>query len=149
MKKILSILLLLTVIVSCDKDDTSERIEIDDQLINDYLNENNISATQDDSGLYYVITKEGSGGHPGMGHTVLVDYKGYLMNGDVFDQSSNAIELQLSQLIVGFQIGVSLLKPGGSGTFYIPSQLGYGDKQVGDIPPNSILIFDVELVEYY
>lgn len=135
--------------MSCGKDDTSERIDIDDQAIRDYLSENNITATQDESGMYYIITKEGNGGSPNLMHTIVVDYKGYLMDGTVFDESTNAIELSMNSLIVGFQIAASKLKPGGSGTFYIPSQMGYGDKQVGEIPPNSILIFEIDLVEFY
>ena len=134
---------------ACKKDDQNEQADIDDAIIKEYLANNNISATEHESGLHYVITKEGTGGHPNLTHTVVVDYKGYLLDGTVFDESTNAVELPLSKLITGFQIGVNLLKPGGSGTFYIPSMLGYGDQQYGDIPPNSILIFEVELVEYF
>lgn len=149
MKKLVYYLLLAFVLVSCGKDETSEQIDKDDQIISDYLAENNLTATRDDSGLYYNITKEGTGGHPNLTHTIVVDYKGSLLDGTVFDESTNAIELPLNNLIVGFQIGASKLRPGGSGIFYIPSQLGYGDKQVGVIPPNSILIFEIELVEFY
>lgn len=149
MKNILYILLLLFVTVSCGKDETSEQIDADDKIINDYLTENNLTATKDESGVYYTITKEGNGGHPNLTHTIVVDYKGSLLNGTVFDESANAVELPLSNLIVGFQIGASKLRPGGSGIFYIPSQLGYGNKQVGEIPPNSVLIFEIELVEFY
>lgn len=135
--------------MSCEKDDTQDRIDIDDQLIQDYLAENNLSATKDDTGVYYWITKEGSGGNPTLIHTVVLDYKGYLTDGTVFDESTNAIEMHMGSVINGFQIAVNKLRPGGKGTFILPSQLGYGDKQVGSIPPNSILIFDIELVEYY
>jgi FKBP-type peptidyl-prolyl cis-trans isomerase FkpA len=149
MRYIYPLLLLAFILTACKKDDTTEQADQDASAINEYLIENGLSATQHSSGLYYDITKEGTGGHPNLSHTVVVDYKGYLLDGTVFDQSTNAVELQLNALITGFQIAVSLLKPGGEGTFYIPSQLGYGNQQVGDIPPNSILIFEIELVEYF
>lgn len=134
---------------ACKKENQNEQAEIDDAIIKEYLANNNITATEHESGLYYVIKKEGTGGHPNLTHTVVVDYKGYLLDGTVFDESANAVELSLEKMITGFQIGLNLLKPGGSGTFYIPSMLAYGDIQHGDIPPNSILIFEVELVEYF
>jgi FKBP-type peptidyl-prolyl cis-trans isomerase len=149
MKYLYFLLLAVVFATACKKDETSEQADADAAAINAYLTENGLTATQHSSGLFYNITKEGTGGHPNLSHTVVVDYKGYLLDGTVFDESANAVEFQLSSLITGFQIGVSLLKPGGEGIFYIPSQLGYGDNQVGDIPPNSILIFEVELVEYF
>lgn len=149
MRYLYPLLILTFILTACKKDETTEQADQDDAAINEYLVENGLTATQHSSGLYYDITKEGSGGHPNLSHTVVVDYKGSLLNGTVFDQSTNAVELQLNALITGFQISVSLLKPGGEGTFYIPSQMAYGDQQVGDIPPNSILIFEIELVEYF
>ena len=148
-KVFLFIALAVTLAVGCKKDETTEQADTDDKIINDYLTAHNLTATKDDSGVYYIITKEGSGGHPNLTHTVVVDYKGYLTDGTVFDESANALELQLAQLINGFQIGINKMQPGGKGTIFIPSQLGYGNKQVGVIPPNSVLIFDVELVEFY
>lgn len=150
MKKLIYLLLALLVVAgACKKEDDKEQYEIDDELIRNYLAENNIDATEHDSGIYYVITKEGTGGYPNLTHTVVVQYKGYLMDGTVFDESTNSVEFPLSQLITGWQIAINLLEPGGEGQFFIPSQLGYGDQQVGDIPPNSILIFDITLVEYF
>ena len=150
MKRLLLILFAIALVAgACKKDEVKERADTDEQIILDYLEEHQLSATEHESGVYYIITKEGSGGHPNLTHTVVIDYKGYLTDGFVFDESLNAIELQMGQVINGFQIAVNLLQPGGKGTFFIPSQLAYGDKQVGDIPPNSVLIFDIELVEYY
>jgi FKBP-type peptidyl-prolyl cis-trans isomerase FkpA len=149
MRYLVPLIVLAFILTACKKDETSEQANQDDAAINEYLVENGLTATPHSSGLYYDITKEGTGGHPNLSHTVVVDYKGSLLNGTVFDESTNAVEFQLNGLITGFQIAVSLLKPGGEGIFYIPSQLGYGDQQVGDIPPNSILIFEIELVEYF
>jgi FKBP-type peptidyl-prolyl cis-trans isomerase FkpA len=150
MKKTLILFLLFAVIAgACKKDDENEQIAIDDAIIRQYLSDNDIAATEHESGIYYIIHKEGTGGHPNLSHNVVVDYKGYLIDGTVFDESVNAVELKLALMITGFQIGVNLLKPGGSGTFFIPSTLGYGDVGKGDIPPNSVLIFEVVLVEYF
>jgi FKBP-type peptidyl-prolyl cis-trans isomerase len=102
------------------------------------------------SGLYYIITQEGTGDHPTLQSTVKVRYKGYRLNGDVFDQTSgtSTATFPLTQLILGWQEGIPLLKKGGKGTFFCPSDLAYGSQQVGDIPPNSVLIFEIELVDF-
>lgn len=144
----LIIVLGLITIQSCKKDDTAEKqAAIDDQIILDYLAANNIQAEKHESGLYYVITVEGNGDQPNNYSTVEVFYKGYLTNGDVFDQTTNAPYTSfLQNLITGWQIGIPLLKEGGSGTFFIPSALGYGDQATSDIPANSVLIFEIDLV---
>lgn len=150
MKNILYILLSLAVIaVSCKKDDVDEQTKSDDKIITDYLSANSLTATKHESGLYYMMTKEGTGGSPNLQDTVIVNYTGYLTNGTVFDKSADAMKFPLGKLIVGWQIGIGLMKSGGRSTLFIPSRLGYGSQQVGDIPANSVLIFDVELVEFY
>jgi len=149
-KKLLVIFLAVLAVVSCKKDDEEvSQDDIDDQIIQDYLAENDIDAVKDGTGMYYKIIKEGSGGHPTISQTVLVEYKGYLTDGTVFDNPSSSVALTLSQLIYGFQVGISKIQPGGEAIFFIPSGMGYGEQQVGDIPPNSVLIFDVTLIEYY
>jgi FKBP-type peptidyl-prolyl cis-trans isomerase FkpA len=132
---------------SCNKEDQAQ---IDDEIIRQYLEEHNIQATKHDSGLYYIITKEGSGDHPNINSTVEVKYKGYLTNGSVFDQTqgSNTITFPLKNLIKGWQIGIPLLKKGGEGTFFLPSELGYGNQNSGTIPANSVLIFEIVLVDF-
>jgi FKBP-type peptidyl-prolyl cis-trans isomerase FkpA len=148
MKYIVTLSILLFVFTACNKDKESQA-EKDDKIIQQYLADHNLEATKHSSGLYYNITKEGSGGHPTVGNTVLVNYKGTLTDGTVFDQSASTIELPLSNVIMGWQIGIPLLQPGGKGVFYIPSKLGYGSSSVGSIPANSVLIFEVTLVDYY
>ena len=134
---------------SCNKDDdTAEKqAEIDDQIILDYLETNNIDAQPYQSGLYYLITKEGTGDYPNAGSTVEVFYKGYLTNGNIFDQTTSGPKsFQLQGLIVAWQMGIPLLREGGSGTFFVPSALGYGSGETSSIPPNSVLIFEIDLV---
>lgn len=103
------------------------------------------------SGLQYKMTKEGTGKQPSATSMVTVHYKGQLVDGKVFDSSierGEPVEFPLNQVIPGWTEGLQLMKEGGKATFYIPSQLGYGEQGVpGMIPANSTLIFDVELIK--
>ena len=105
-----------------------------------------------DSGLYYKIVNQGNGDTPNQGDKVSVHYEGSLMTGQVFDSSyqrKEPIEFQLGvgQVIPGWDEGIGLLKVGDKAKLVIPSELGYGSRGAGGvIPPNAILIFDVELV---
>lgn len=103
------------------------------------------------SGLQYKITKEGTGAAPTASSTVKVHYTGKLVDGTVFDSSverGEPIEFPLGQVIPGWTEGLQLMKPGGKATLYIPAKLAYGEQGIpGTIPPNSTLIFDVELLE--
>jgi len=141
---LLGIIILILVAPACKKDDKSQST-IDDEIIQQYLTDNNIEATKHASGLYYVITEEGNGAHPGPYATVSVTYKGYLTYGDIFDESTEPVSFPLPSLITGWQIGIPLLKEGGEGQFFIPSALAYGSQSVGNIPANSVLIFDIRL----
>ena len=107
-----------------------------------------------ESGLFYNITKEGTGLSPSKGSKVSVHYKGSLIDGTVFDSSyqrNEPIEFSvgIGQVIKGWDEGIMLLKKGASARFVIPSDLGYGAQGAGaNIPPNSTLIFDVELIDF-
>lgn len=129
------------------KKDKSEQAAIDDKIIRDYIAANSLDAEATASGLYVVIDNEGAGFNPSQNSTVSVYYKGYFTDGKVFDETgSEPITFSLQQVIEGWQEGIPYFKPGGSGILLIPSALGYGSEKVGDIPPNSVLIFDIELV---
>lgn len=105
------------------------------------------------SGLYYKITKKTSGKQPKSGDTVLVHYAGRLTNGQEFDNSFRRgepieIPIGVGRVIKGWDEGIMLLKEGEAATLLIPSELGYGARGAGGvIPPNSWLVFDVELVK--
>ena len=104
------------------------------------------------SGLKYKIKKENPlGDKPEAGQTVRVDYTGRLLNGKEFDSSKGGdpIEFPVGQrkVIPGWDEGIMLLREGEKATLAIPSGLAYGKRGAGPIPPNSPLIFEVELVE--
>ncbi|KAA8730934.1 FKBP-type peptidyl-prolyl cis-trans isomerase [Acinetobacter qingfengensis] len=101
------------------------------------------------SGLQYIVDKEGMGKSPKSTDVVKVNYEGKLVNGQVFDSSfdrGQPIEFRLDQVIPGWTEGLQLMKEGGEYTFFIPSNLAYGPEGKGPIPPNSTLIFKVQLI---
>ncbi|MDX1942652.1 MAG: FKBP-type peptidyl-prolyl cis-trans isomerase [Saprospiraceae bacterium] len=151
MKKWIFLALLGITIFACDKEKNEpDQDPIDKQKIEQYLRDNNLNATADSSGIYYIITEPGVGGFPSPTSNVIVKYKGYLLDGTVFDQTpgNQARPFQLTTLIAGWQIGIPKLKRGGKGTFFIPSSLGYGATGTSSVPANSVLIFEIELVDY-
>ena len=121
--------------------------------IEKYLNENGITEKPTASGLYYVEREKGAGPQPKAGDKVKVWYTGKLLDGTVFDASSNrnqAFEFPLGQgrVIKGWDEGIALMNQGGKATLIIPSNLGYGERGSGQrIPPFSPLVFEVELQE--
>ncbi|MDD8017313.1 MAG: FKBP-type peptidyl-prolyl cis-trans isomerase [Bacteroidota bacterium] len=103
------------------------------------------------SGLQYKILREGTGKSPVDTNTVTVHYRGRLLNGTVFDESYGRGEptsFKLNQVIKGWTEGLQLMKVGAKFEFYIPNELAYGERSVGQmIPPGASLIFEVELLD--
>jgi FKBP-type peptidyl-prolyl cis-trans isomerase FklB len=102
-----------------------------------------------ESGLQYEVLKMGKGKKPAATDRVKVHYHGTLINGEVFDSSvdrGEPIVFGLNQVIAGWTEGVQLMPVGSKFKFYIPQNLGYGERAAGSIPPYSTLIFEVELL---
>jgi len=104
------------------------------------------------SGLEYTITAKGNGRQAKVGDKVKVHYTGTLTDGTKFDSSVDRGEpfeflLGAGRVIAGWDEGIALLKEGDKATFKIPAALGYGEQGQGSIPPNSVLMFDVELIK--
>lgn len=144
------------------------KVRIDEEvaLIEAYIAENKIEANITEEGLYYEILEEGTGRKPESGERVRVAYKGYLLDGTVFDTSIEEeaklagtynpgrpyepyeFTLVTGSVIQGWHIGIAQITEGTKARLIIPSRYGYGSRGSGAvIKPNSVLIFDVELVE--
>jgi FKBP-type peptidyl-prolyl cis-trans isomerase FkpA len=132
---------------SCDYDPCALKAPASEiQSVQDYLAANNLAATQHCSGLFYSIDSVGTGANPGICSIVTVTYQGKLTNGTVFDSSSSPVAFNLYQVIPGWRNGLPQIKAGGKIHLYIPPSLAYGSTAAGSIPPNSILIFRVNLL---
>lgn len=105
------------------------------------------------SGLHFVVTETGSGPKPQRGQQVTANYHGTLLNGKVFDSSIERgkpfkFTVGIGQVIKGWDEAFLDMKRGEKRTLVLPSELGYGTRGAGPIPPNSILVFDVELIDF-
>ncbi|MCC9167792.1 FKBP-type peptidyl-prolyl cis-trans isomerase [Pontibacter harenae] len=131
---------------------------VDDEKIQAYIKEQGLENVQKtESGLYYVVTQEGSGAPAKAGDKVSVHYKGTFLDGKQFDSSyenpmanGEPFQFQLGQgqVIPGWDEGIQKLNKGGKAILLVPSPLAYGEQDRGaDMPANSILRFDVELVD--
>lgn len=145
-----------------------ERLIEEEKIIQDYINEKGLEAQKTESGLYYVIEEEGTGEPVAPGASMSVDYAGYLLDGTLFDTSIESVAKEnnmynenrpggytplpvsvgMGQVIPGWDEGLLLLKKGSKGKFLIPSPLAYGENGAGAmIPPNSVLVFDVDVAD--
>lgn len=139
-------LFLLILIISCNNDDSGSNPQTEADIIK-YIEAHNLTAQKSNTGLYYVIEKQGEGVKPTSNSNVTVSYKGYFTNGSVFDQSdANGISFNLQQVIKGWTEGITYFKEGGEGMLLIPSQLGYGSTDRTGIPGGSVLLFDIKLL---
>lgn len=138
---------------SCGDDSLSqeEQLAVDLELMQTYIAENNMDAQSTDSGLHYVVLSPGIGeNRPTASSRVRVKYKGYFLDGRVFDQTADgdSIEFPLSGVINGWEEGLQLMKKNARYTFIIPSYLAYGTSGQGSVPGNTVLLFDVELMNF-
>jgi FKBP-type peptidyl-prolyl cis-trans isomerase FkpA len=151
--KLLILLLSMTLgLGACTKSndfDPAKQAELDDALILKFIAEKKISAIKHSSGVYYQILEPGTGSKIYSGSTLITaKYSGRFLNGSVFDQTTTmALSFPLGNVIVGWQIGVPLIQKGGKIRLLIPSQYAYGRNPTGSIPANSVLDFDIELVD--
>ena len=146
--------------------DQKVQLEKDITAIDDFLKAKNVTAQTTASGLRYIITKPGIGENAKAGQQVKIDYLGYLLNGKYFDtsieseakrnniltqgRSYSPLELTVGaqQVIPGWEEAIQLMNKGSKMTVYIPSTLAYGNQRRGEvIAENSVLVFDMELIE--
>lgn len=136
-------------IPACKKDSCKPKtVESEEAQMQSYAASISMAATRHSTGVYYQILNQGSGPAPTYTTINYVRYTGKLLNGTIFDsQTTTPVSFQLGGVIPGWQVGLSLIQKGGLIRLIIPSSLGYGCRDNGAIPANSILYFDVELVD--
>ena len=147
-KYILLLSIIIITLTSCSNNasvEVSKQARIDDSIIRVYLAANPaIKAVKDSSGLYYEITRQGTGAYPTENSVVTVDYTCSLLGGQRFDKGSD-FSSPLSGLVKAWQIGVPHVKLGGHMVLFVPSRLAYGPSGAGPIPENAVLSFDIDL----
>ncbi len=148
MKKI-GIILVIAIVAGCNKGPSpEEQLTEDISIIQEYVDKKGWSATKTASGLHYVVDVQGAGNQPAPDDDVKVRYTGYFTNDEQFDQSDESgVTFNLQQVIQGWTEGIPKFKEGGKGKLLIPSALAYGEEGNSSVPPNTVLIFDVELLE--
>lgn len=150
----LCLLVCASVFSSCKKDTVTENPSVDAANLADiraYIKKNNLKADSTASGLYYVVEKLGQLDYPTSTSVVTVNYKGYFLDGKVFDSSYDRGQpstFSLTSVIKGWQEGIPKFKREGKGKLLVPAKLGYGYNDRGSIPGGSVLIFDIELIDF-
>ena len=127
---------------------TEYKKAVNKKIGEDFLAKNILKENVDSTatGLQYTIEAPGSDEKITKQDTVWVNYKGTLLNGEVFDQN-DSVQFNLNRVVPGFSEGICLLGEGGKATLYLPSDLAYGVHGNQNIEPNSTLIFEVEIVK--
>ena len=148
MKSYITIIIALFLFVSCANDNDCKSFDPQTETdILKYIKDKNLNAQKTNSGLYYVITKEGNGNKPASNTSnVTVAYKGYFLDGSIFDENPKGYTTSLNRVISGWTEGIQLFKEGGEGILIIPSNLGYGNRSSCQIPGGAVLVFDIKLL---
>jgi len=144
--KFLLIILPATLLFSCDAY-SDEELNAFDAKIEKYLKRKNIECKKSASGLYYKILEEGEGDFIQFTDKVMVTYKGSFLSGETFDEQTEPIELKVSEQINAWKENMLQLKKGSKAYMIAPPQLGYGGYKIEKVPPNSILVFELEVVD--
>ncbi|MBT2558675.1 FKBP-type peptidyl-prolyl cis-trans isomerase [Hymenobacter sp. ISL-91] len=149
------LLTLLLALGACKKDDKNEPApdftERDEQLITQYIQANNLTGFVRDTTMFVSVTQAGTGALPKKGQTIIVKYKGTTLDGQVFDETKEStigfpFVLGAGQVIKGWDRAFKQFNKGTKAILLIPSGLAYGNTATGSIPANSVLRFDVEVV---
>lgn len=145
MKALLLLLLTSLLVVSCRTYSEDDKNQFDEK-IEAYLKKKKIQCERSDSGLYYKILEQGSGKKIQLKDKVSFTYKGTFLNGKTFDERVEPLEFQVEELIGAWQEAMLFLNEGGKAFLVTPPQLGYGTHKLNDIPPNSILVYELEVL---
>ncbi|MEY8200382.1 MAG: FKBP-type peptidyl-prolyl cis-trans isomerase [Colwellia sp.] len=154
MKYIVLVVVIALVVLFITRNSNNKKVAVENNTTGkDFLTKNKAveSVIETDSGLQYQVLQQGEGSeHPTARSKVKVHYHGSLLDGTVFDSSverGEPISFGLNQVISGWTEGLQLMVIGDKFKFFIPSELGYGNRASGKIAPGSLLIFEVELLD--
>lgn len=141
------------------KEDARKKTAIveETKAVEKYLSDHKITATKTPNGAFYVIENEGTGAKLDTNKVAVVKYKGYTFDGNVFDQNIDTtgghpatpfeVVMGTGSVVPGFEDGLFAFKKGSKGKIFIPASLGYGTRAMPNLPANSNLVFDVEIVD--
>lgn len=148
MKKINSLLLIgiALFMFSCGSYSEDEKSEFDVR-IEKYLAAKKIKCTKSESGLYYKIIEEGEGDLIQFKDNVSFTYRGEFLDGKVFDEQDTAVTANVTEQIAAWKEIMLQVKKGAKVFMVVPPHLGYGPYEIPAIPSNSILVFNLEIVD--
>lgn len=144
MKRLFLIASILLILSAC-KTYSDNDIEGFDKEIQAFIKKNKLDLAVSPSGLYFKITKEGSGRLIQYTDSVSISYKGKLFNGRIFDYTKEPLTFAVKGLISGWKETLLSCKQGSEVVMILPPQLGYGNHELDDIPQNSILYFEMKV----
>jgi FKBP-type peptidyl-prolyl cis-trans isomerase len=150
MIRVLGFFALMLLMNGCIKDTscTPKTVASEVATMQNFATTNGITTQTHPSGMLYQIVNPGNGATPNTVSRVSVRYTGKLMNGTIFESNTGTpVQFILGQVIPGWQLGLQLIQKGGTIRLIIPSSLAYGCNGAGSIPGDSVLYFEVELVD--
>jgi FKBP-type peptidyl-prolyl cis-trans isomerase FkpA len=144
-------LLIVAAFSGCKMDEgisQEEQLAADEVRIKEFITANNIPAERHQTGVYYQIIEPGTGSLVYTANTsITAKYTLRLLNGNTIPQPTEPIKFTLGGVIAGWQIGIPLIQKGGKIRLIVPSGYAYGRQGQNGIPSNSVLDFDIELVD--
>jgi len=146
---LLGLAIIVGVLAACTKPevyDEKAQLEIDETIIKDWAAAHEVTFTRHDSGLYYRILAPGTGVDEGVAtDTLTVEYEGRLMTDSIFSKATadNPFRFIRNSVMPGWEIGLSLIKPGGKIELLVPSLLAYRNYVTPGVPANSVLYFNI------
>jgi FKBP-type peptidyl-prolyl cis-trans isomerase FkpA len=142
------ILTIALVLVSCTTYSDEEIQEFDEQ-IEVYLKKQKLSYSRSEDGLYYRIENAGKGRKIQYNDSVLISYKGSLLDGKIVDYQKTPIWFAVKDLISGWKQGLTMVSKEAELKLIVPPQLGYGAHELESIPKNSILIYELKVFDIH
>ena len=123
-----------------------DQLNADQNIIDEFLTESDLTAEVHESGIRFITIVEGTGNSPTISDLILVKYKGKFLDGVQFDQNTTGIQFSLGSLVSAWKIMLPTMREGGKIKIYCPSKFCYGVNGSATIPPNTILVFEIELI---